>query len=497
MATDVPCRAAVPMEATAWVAAGRAVLGVVGHADEWDAPTRAAVLVALDRVERLVAAVRGRVLTAEREAGTWSLRGDRDLAGFVGRTSHQGRGAGLAAVGQAGALAAMPVVAEALVDGPVTTTHVAQIARARSASPALAAELASPAGQVRVVELAGRLDGSEFGRALAQLSASLDPAGRQRSHDEQRANRSFAWTHTPSGTLVKGRLDSVAGRKLAKAIDALCPRPLSDDDRSREQRQADALMAIVERVAADPTTAPGAVAPVQAIVTFTEDTWTALRAARPGARRGDPGVGETVPGATDAVDEAAVTEAPGSAPEVVARLRGVAPVLDESGQPWPASEVARALCDCAVTRAVLTAPNAELNLGRTSRTFKRQHWLALHAAGVTGCSLAGCGMPLAYCELHHITWWRRDNGPTDITNCAPYCAFHHHEIHRLGILVTRRSDGTLEHRHPDGRTYGGAPPATGRTPAEAVAVARSYDTGDGSPPPDEGPPPDLLELLTG
>ena len=464
--------AGLPSELVVVDEAMRAALLVAGRADEWPASVRADVLGWVGRQRDVLAAVEGRVLTAERDAGTWGLRGDRDLAGFVGRTSRSGRGAGLAAVGQAGTLAAMPVVAEALVDGPVTVTHVAQITRATAGSPVLAAELASPAGQAELVALAGRLDGGEFGRALAQLSASLDPASRQRAHDEQRANRSFAWTHTPSGTLLKGRLDSVAGHTLAKAIDALCPRPAVDDDRSREMRQADALLAFVERAAADKTTTPGAVAPVQAILTLSQATWTALRAARGPARQ---------PGRSAGADQAVTAEraddtegprdrrtvagtgpsapVPGSALDVIGRLRAVPAVTDETGQAWPASEIARALCDCALTRAVTGTPDVELNLGRESRAFTRRHWLALYAAGITGCQIPSCGMPLAYCQLHHIAWWQRDGGQTNQANCAAYCSYHHHQIHRLGIVVTRRANGTLEHRHPDGRSYGAS---TGR-----------------------------------
>jgi hypothetical protein len=489
-----PSSPSLPPEVAAWVAAGRAVLAVAEHADSWDAGTRRAVLGELDRGERVLALARGKVVTAERAAGTWSLRGDRDLAGFLGGVSRQGRGAGLAAVGQAGTLAAMPVVAEALVDGPVTTTHVQQITRATATSAALAEQLATPAGQAQVVELAGRLDGAEFGKALAQLSASLDPSMRQRSHDEQRAARSLAWTHTPSGTLIKGRLDSVAGHRFAKVIDALCPRPALDDDRTREQRQADALMAVMDRAATDKTTAPGTLAPVQAIVTFTPDTWTALRATREAGTQ--------------------TTATPGSATDVMDRLRGVDPVVDETGQAWPASEVARVLCDCALTWAMAATPAAELNLGRECRLFKRQHWLALYAAGITTCAVGGCTMPLAYTELHHLKWWQRDNGPTDQANCAPYCSFHHHEIHRLGIQVTRLPDGTLDHRHPDGRRYGAppAPPnADGRSLPNVVLAVRASRNDDGSPcggessvtpvvPPDMGergdPPPDLLALLS-
>ena len=472
----------VPAEVAAWVAAGRGVLAVADCADEWDAGVRRLVLAELDRVERFVAAVRGKVVTAERDAGTWSLRGDRDLAGFVGRESRRGRAAGLAAVGQAGTLAAMPVVAEALVDGPVTTTHVAEIARATATSPALAAELATPEGQEQVVALARRLDGSDFGKQLRAMSASLDPATRQRSHDEQRANRSFAFTHTPSGTLLKGRLDSVAGHKFAKAIDALCPRPALDDERTREQRQADALVALAERVATDRTTTPGAVAPVQAVVTFTQETWTALRASAEDSD-GRPGV---------ARDPAAV---PGSVPDVVDRLRGADPVVDEAGEAWPASEIARALCDCALTRAVVGGRDADLNLGRGERLFQRQHWLALYAAGIRTCVFPGCGMPLAYTELHHLRWWQEHGGRTDLVNCAPYCSYHHHEIHRRGISVSRLANGVFEHRLPAGRRYGGTPPPAGvgspdvgdRTRGRVRPETRGRPVTKGGPLVDVGP----------
>ena len=166
--------------------------------------------------------------------------------------------------------------------------------------------------------------------------------------------------------------------------------------------------------------------------------------------------GEDCPADSTVSAEAAAPR--GSALDVLDRLRGVDPVLDESGCPWPASEIARALCDCTLTRAVVGAADQPLNLGRDERLFKRSHWLALYASGVRTCAVDGCGMPIAFTELHHMRWWEGQNGRTDLANCAAECTFHHHEIHRLGITVTRRPDGTYEHRLPDGRLYGGALP---------------------------------------
>jgi len=460
-----------------WVSAGRAALAAGDRADEWDAGTRRAALGELDRVEAIATSLRAKIVTAERDAGTWSLRGDRDLAGFLGRESHQGRGAGFLVVGQSETLTAMPAVAEALVDGPVTPRHVQEIARATAASPLLATELATPEGQRQLVKMAGRLDGSEFGKQLKVMSASLDPATRQREHDVQRANRFLTISHTSGGSLIKGALDSVAGYKFQKMIDAYNPRPALDDERSREQRQADALMVAVDRSLADRQTTPGAHAPVEALITMTQETWTALRALT--AQVEAAGAGSTA----DAMD----------------RLRRVAPVVDETGHAWPASEIARALCDCTLTRAVVGASGQVLDLGRDERLFQRQHWRALFAMGIRMCAIPGCGMPLRYTELHHIAWWDRDDGPTNLVNCAPYCSFHHHEIHRLDIRITRLANGLFEHRHPDGRSYGGAPPGKVATPPGEVGT--STPPGRSSPPDDppddpaDDPAHDLLSLL--
>lgn len=469
---------ALPVEFGAVDEATHAALEAADGADRWDAGTRQRALAWVRKHEDVLAVLEGKVLTAERDAGTWALKGDRDLPDLLNRLTRQGRGAGFAAVGQATTLALMPVVAEALVEGPVTATHVREITRLAATSPTLAAELSTAEGQARLVDMAGRMDAPRFGKALKRLGASLDPASRQREHDEQRASRFLHLAHTPGGTLIKGLVDLVTGYKFQKAIDALNPRPVRGDERDHGQRQADALGVMVDRALADRSTTPGAVAPVQALVTFAELSWLALRAAR-GERDLPGGVGGTRdvcgtrgvhgPGRTDVDNTAGVGEASGrrirpsrgSTPDLLGALRGAPPVVDEDGRPWPASELARALCDCELTRAVVGADGQVLDLGRGQRLFGKAQWLALRVSGQTTCAVDGCAMPLRYAELHHMAWWDRDGGPTDLANCAPECSFHHHEIHRLDIRVRRRADGTYEHRWPDGRLYGGAMPTTG------------------------------------
>ena len=493
---DSPSRASLPVAGSASVAtsggarpvgdglpapfdaldvAMAAALAAVEDADAWDARTRQAAMARVRRHLDAGAALNLKLVAAEQAAGTWGLKGDRDMAGFLGRESHQGRFAGASVVGQAATLNAMPIVAGALVDGPVTVTHVEQIARATAVSPRLAAELATPTGQARLIEMARRFDGAAFGKELKAVGAGLDPVARQREHDQQRAERYLHVSHGPHGTHVKGFLDAVSGYRFVKAIEALDPRPAQDDDRDRGQRWADALVTMADHVLRDKQTTPGAVVPPQVIVTVSEETWTSLRGPRSDA-------GTT--GVPVAGGRASRTPAKGSTVDVVAALQGRTAVVDEDGNAWPASEVARLLCECDLTRVVLGAESQVLDLGYRERCFDRRHWKALLAVGWRTCAYPGCSMPLRWCQLHHLTWWSRD-GRTNWDNLGPYCCFHHGVIHDRDIRIRRLPDGGYEHSRPDGSLVGtsrphrpDAPPGGGGVRGDPAGGGMSR----GSPP---------------
>ncbi len=473
-----PSRTRLPQEFVALEAGARAALAAAVGAGGWDAGTRAEVLGWVQRHRGLLAAIEGKVVTAEADAGTWGLRGDRDLAAFVGRQTRQGRGAGFAAVGQAATLEAMPVVAGALVDGPVTAAHLAQLTRATGASPRLGEHLASAQGQAQVVSLAGRLDAREFGKALAQQAARLDPASRQRAHDEQRAGRYLYLAHGPGGTSIKGQLDSVAGHVVQRAIDALCPQPGADDDRDRGQRQADAWEQMAKAVLDDPATTPGSRIPAQVTLMISEQTWAALRTPKPPAANGSTTNGSTTNGsatssetpggaasgsgmtggaASGSAASGGWERGRGSTRDVVSRLAGVEPVTDEDGTVLPASRVAAALCDCEITRLVLNAQGVPLDEGRGRRLFTAHQRKAVVARDGGGCALPGCAIPARYTELHHLTWWSRD-GRSDLDQAIQLCDGHHHQVHDHDVRIQRNRDGSYAFWYPDGRLMCGSPP---------------------------------------
>ena len=161
----------------------------------------------------------------------------------------------------------------------------------------------------------------------------------------------------------------------------------------------------------------------------------------------------------------------------------------EDGVPLPASTVRRVCCDAEIIPAVLGTRGELLELGRSARTVNRAHRRALRAMHRT-CAHPDCTVPYSACRIHHVRFWVRDRGPTDIDNLLPLCERHQHLVHEGRWTVTMtsdrvatwtRPDGTVDHRgstidrRPAGR---GAPPSG---PGSAHGGVRSDPTDDRRP----------------
>ena len=426
--------AAVEVVPVGVLAAARALAAGMGGAAGWSVSRRRAVLGEVDRAIAVLGAVRAELLLAERAGGTWRTHGDPSFEAWRGRTSRGGQRAALAEIGQAEVLAALPALREATVDGGVSPAHVEVLARVvRGASPTVRAAMGSTAGQAELLGLA-RADATTFARSVARWAAHQDPDALERDHQAQRAARAVHLVDTPGGTRLSGLLDTMAGHRLRLALEAVTPRPALEDDRTAEQRRADALETLATTVLALPETGSGAAVRPHVSFLMTESTWSALRAAPRG----------TAP-----------------AP--------CAPVTLEDGTPVPPTEAAAALCDCELTRIVLDAESVPIDLGRTQRLYTGPQRRAVIARD-RHCAWPGCTTHARWCQIHHIAWWDRDAGSTSVDNGILLCSFHHHETHRRDLTIAR-------HRPPPGAPGG---PAT--------ASYRFTDrTGHALPPPPEDP----------
>jgi len=117
----------------------------------------------------------------------------------------------------------------------------------------------------------------------------------------------------------------------------------------------------------------------------------------------------------------------------------------ENGPKISNQEVRRLLCEASILPLIMGGRSLPLDLGRSSRLFTKNQWIALSAIHET-CTAQGCTRPFAWTELHHKKPWS-EGGPTDLDNAAPLCGHHHRRIHDDTYEHQWLPDGTVRFRH--------------------------------------------------
>src|SRR5690606_40974926 len=290
---------------------------------------------------RLTAVAKSPVLAAQEARGAWRQAGVRSFADLRARATRTGRGAARREVEAARAVQELEGGLDALASGAMTTVHAERLgAIARRLPEPHKATLLTGEGAERVKRLAERLDANRFARKVEDLAASLSARELEEAHQDARRRRRLDLTSTADGmTRVTGLLDAVAGHTLQLALDAASPRPAADDQRTRGQRQADALHELASAMLAEPQ-GPGNARP-QVLVTMSAETFRAAREHLAAATHTQAHASSG--GATDLPD-----------PPVV-RL--------QDGPLLPLSELGRVLCDSSIARLVIAADSEPLDLG--------------------------------------------------------------------------------------------------------------------------------------
>jgi hypothetical protein len=268
--------------------------------------------------------------------------------------------------------------------------------------------------EAALVELAARVPLETLMRGVREAEARLDPDGVEPREDELRMERSLTMREDGRGTVhLHARLDPESAAPVKAAIEALVSdalrrrepgdlTPVVDDRRSIPQIQADALAALARHALGCTQT-----------LTLLAKTTVVVR-----------------------VDLHALVSGLGHA-----RVDG----LD---QPVSAATARRMAADAELIPAVLGGESLPIDLGRASRLFTKAQRIAL---GERDGGCASCGQNIAYVEAHHIDWWERDTGPTDLSNGVLLCSFCHHMIHRDGwrILASRKEVWFVPPPHVD------------------------------------------------
>jgi hypothetical protein len=185
-----------------------------------------------------------------------------------------------------------------------------------------------------------------------------------------------------------------------------------EDDRSPEHIMADGFVQIFHNgLTADPSVVPGAGrTPVRVIVA--EHVLT------------DPA--NTDRANTDRAANGTQAKPSGSA------------ILEETLTPISFGKLGEYLCDGGTVGVIVDETGQIIDVGREQRLFTKQQRIGL---GVRdgGCRYPGCEKPPSWCEAHHIAYWARDSGATDVANGILLCRYHHMLIHNTGWEIIQNT----------------------------------------------------------
>ena len=267
-----------------------------------------------------------------------------------------------------------------------------------------------------LVELASQVPLDLLMRGVREAEARLDEHGVEPREQELWHERSLTIREDVHGMLhLNARLDPENGAPVKAAIEAL----VSDVLRRREPTSSD-QRAIVDDLRTIPQIQADALAAIA---------------------RHSLGCAQTI--------------TPLAKTTVVVRLdletlrSGIGHAsIDGIDQPISAATARRMAADGGLIPAVLGGPSLPLDLGRAARLFSKAQRLAL---GERDGGCASCGQNIAYVEAHHIAWWERDVGPTDLANGVLLCSFCHRMVHRdgWGIRATAGSVWFIPPPHVD------------------------------------------------
>jgi hypothetical protein len=137
----------------------------------------------------------------------------------------------------------------------------------------------------------------------------------------------------------------------------------------------------------------------------------------------------------------------------------------DGGGPLDASTVRRLLCDQPAAVLVKDGDGNALYLGRTTRLVTRAMRRALRGRDGPTCGFPGCANTKRL-HAHHVRWWGRDLGTTDVDNLVHLCPRHHRLAHDGSVTVGRDECGAFVFRRSDGSRVVAAPPL----PAAAVPI---------------------------
>ncbi len=395
-----------------------------------------------------------RILARVEADGRWSAGPSRTFPDWVARRQLASTAAVRREVALGHALdESLPRTSVAVARGEVSVEHAEVLARVAASSETRRAALASESAdrnEASLLERARRMPLDAYRREVDRWATQVDASAAESEHEAACAKEYLTLARRRDGVALQGFLTLENAEVLATALRAVAGVPSQGDTRSREERQAAALVDAGRLILDRGLSGGGQQVRPHLLVHVSAELLRAVE--------------------TDADPDAAGP----------ARFDGLAPAHLSDGSPIPPSSLARLICDGELSRVVFSAEGAVLDVGRAHRSYSGQQRLAVIARDMS-CRFPGCGAPPVLGEVHHVTSWA-SGGPTSVANGVLLCWFHHGLVHRRGVRI-RRSAGGWEFRREDGALID-----EGRSPAPPAPPASSA----AADPPDPPDPPGIV-----
>src|SRR2546425_1449547 len=248
-------------------------------------------------------------------------------------------------------------------------------------------ELGQAFEEAKLLPLAKKHSPGKFHQKVLHYKHAVDAQGYNRDQERLAEERSLRLSTARDGCLLlRGVLDPVGGAAVRTALEPLAQPSGVGDDRTRDQRYADALVELASA---------GKPANLQVTATI-----------------------ETLKG-----------------------LAGAAGAEMEFSLPISSASLQRMACDCSVTRVLLSQESVVIDIGRSRRMITGPARKALNARD-GHCRWPGCERPAAWCDGHHIVHWVH-GGTNEPDNLVLLCRRHHRMVHEGNWQIVRGDDGHL------------------------------------------------------
>jgi hypothetical protein len=313
---------------------------------------------------------------------------------WIRSNCHMSGGAAADRVAVGEQLSSLPQSTEAMAEGEIGFPHLALIAR--TAAEVAESGSSKPFDEAPLLDKARYFSIRHFRDFCHHVRHAADPEGYAAEEAQGVEARSLTLSPGAGGMIwLRGVLDPEGAAVLRAAVEPLARRAGKDDDRKRDKRVADALVEVAH---------------------------CALN-------------GGELPQRAGQRPHLQVT----ATLETLLQTAG-APAADlEFSLPISAKAVERLACDSSVTRILLGADSAVIDVGRSKRVISPAQKRALDVRD-KGCRFPGCDRPATWTSGHHLVHWIR-GGSTDLPNLALLCYRHHWMVHEGRWQLVKTDDG--------------------------------------------------------